>query len=143
MKKSLEALAPEKYAPNDIMEFKKAGVQEGVYKRLRTGRYEIEAKLDLHGLTVNEALKEVRTFTQRSMNKQKRCVHISHGKGLKQAEPARLKNYLAAWLKHIPEVMAYHSALPKHGGTGCVYVLLKKSEKLKQENRERFSQSRR
>ena len=53
---TLESLPPETYQANDVMGFKQPGVQEGVYKKLRTGRYEIEAKLDLHGLTVKESL---------------------------------------------------------------------------------------
>ncbi len=128
----LERLMPEQHAANDIIEFKQAGIQESNYKKLRTGRYEIEARLDLHGLTVNQALEAVKVFITRSVHKHKRCVHISHGKGITQAEPARLKNHLAIWLKHMPEVMAYHSAMPQDGGTGCVYVLLKKRERLAQ-----------
>jgi len=44
---------------------------------------------------------------------------------------------LAAWLDHIPELMCAHSALPQHGGSGALYILLKKSEYKKQETRER------
>jgi hypothetical protein len=39
-------------------------------------------------------------------------------------------------------VQAFHSAQPQHGGTGAVYVLLRKSEEKKQENRERFLRGR-
>lgn len=136
---SLKTLAPEQHLPQDPITFKQVGLQEGVYKKLRTGRYEFEAKLDLHGLTVEQALNAIVNFVSNSISEQKRCVIISHGKGIKQENPARLKNYTAAWLKKMPEVMAYHSCLPKHGGTGCVYVLLRKSEQKKLENRERFS----
>lgn len=137
----LKTLKPEGFGPKDIMGFKKPGVQEGVYKKLRTGRYTVEAKLDLHGLTLDQALNELLRFVAMNMKKNKRCLLVSHGKGLKQQEPARMKNHVAAWLKQIPEVMAYHSAMPQHGGTGSVYVLLKKSEASKQDNRERFNQS--
>lgn len=135
----LKNLSPEQHAPQDSIGFKNPGLQEGVYKKLRTGRYEVEAKLDLHGLTVEQALKAIVAFVATSMDEQKRCVLISHGKGIKQEQPAKLKNYTAAWLKQITDVMAYHSTLPQHGGTGAVYVLLRKSEKQKLENRERFS----
>lgn len=136
---SLKTVTPERHAPQDPITFKQIGLQEGVYKKLRTGRYEPEAKLDLHGLTVDQSLTAILSFVSSSINAQKRCVLISHGKGIKQENPARLKNYTAAWLKQMPEVMAYHSCLPKHGGTGTVYVLLRKSEQKKLENRERFS----
>ena len=135
---SLKALSPEKHAPQDSIEYKQAGLQDGVYKKLRTGRYDVEAKLDLHGLTVAQALSATLQFVNSSMSSHKRCLLISHGKGVKQEQPARLKNYLAAWLKNMPEVMAYYSALPNQGGTGAVLVLLRKSEQKKSENRERF-----
>lgn len=137
----LRARKPENYGPNDIMGFKQPGVQEGVYRKLRTGKYPIEAKLDLHGFTLEQAFDAIRASISLNMKKNKRCLLISHGKGLKQDEPARLKNHVAAWLKGIPEVMAYHSAMPQHGGAGNVYVLLKKSETQKQNNRERFNHS--
>jgi len=137
---TLRALQPEKFDPSDVIEFKTGGLQDGVYKKLRTGRYEVEAKLDLHGFTVEQALRETLNFISRNVENDKRCVLISHGKGIKREQPARLKNFLAVWLKHMPEVLAFHSALPKQGGAGSVYVLLKKSEASKQKNRERFNQ---
>ena len=51
---------------------------------------------------------------------------------------AKIKSYVNHWLREIPEVLAYHSAQRHHGGVGAVYVLLRKSEQKKQQNRERF-----
>ena len=39
-------------------------------------------------------------------------------------------------------VQAFHSAQPQHGGTGAAYVLIRKSEEQKRENREKFSKGR-
>ena len=67
---------------------------------------------------------------------------ILHGKGERNIhQQAKLKSYAAKWLKEIPQVMAYHSAQKHHGGTGALYVLLKKSERLKEKNRERLGRS--
>lgn len=41
--------------PHEIVGFKRDGVQEGVYKKLRLGKYELQASLDLHQKTLNEA----------------------------------------------------------------------------------------
>lgn len=138
---SLQALPPEHYEASEIMGYKQGGLQEGVYKKLRTGKYEVDSKLDLHGLTVEQALKETLRFIDNSIQVKKRCVLISHGKGIKREQPARLKNHLAAWLKYMPDVLAYHSAMPKQGGAGSVYVLLRKSEQSRQENRERYNKA--
>ena len=48
-----------------------------------------------------------------------------------------LKSYVSAWLPQLPAVMAIHSAERRHGGSGALYVLLRKSERKKAENRER------
>ena len=55
-----------------------------------------------------------------------------------QQEQAMIKRYLARWLPLFKEVMAFHSAQGFHGGTGAVYVLLRKSEKAKERVRERL-----
>ncbi len=123
---------------NDVLEYKKEGVQHGVYKKLRMGKYQIEARLDLHRMTVDEARREVFRFINDCMQYDLRTVIILHGKGERNPDKkALLKSYLAKWLPDIDTVMAFHSAQKHHGGTGAVYVLLSKSENQRQENRER------
>ncbi|MCP3697653.1 MAG: DNA endonuclease SmrA, partial [Aliivibrio sp.] len=51
--------------------------------------------------------------------------------------PALIKSHVAQWLPQIKEVMCVHSAKTQHGGTGAVYVLLRKSEAKKLDNREK------
>ena len=55
---------------------------------------------------------------------------------------AVLKGYVNRWLQDLEEVQAFHSAQPVHGGTGAVYVLLRKNLQKKRENRERFLKGR-
>ncbi len=123
--------------PLDILSFKRPGIQDGVFRKFRLGKYAIEGRLDLHRKTVAEARIEVLSFVREAMSYDMRTIMILHGKGERNIEqPAKLKSYTAKWLKEIPDVMAYHSAQKQHGGTGAVYVLLKKSERLKEKNRE-------
>ena len=42
---------------------------------------------------------------------------------------ALIKSHVSHWLQQIETVMAFCSAQPKDGGTGAVYVLLKKQPK--------------
>jgi hypothetical protein len=42
------------------------------------------------------------------------------------------------WLPEFPQILAFHSAQGQHGGTGSVYIMLRKSDREKKENRERF-----
>lgn len=123
--------------PLDILSFKRPGIQDGVFRKFRLGKYTIEGRLDLHRKTVVQARAEVLSFIIEAMAYDMRTVMILHGKGERNVEqPAKLKSYVAKWLKEIPDVMAYHSAQKQHGGTGAIYVLLKKSERLKEKNRE-------
>ncbi|TDJ34963.1 MAG: DNA endonuclease SmrA [Gammaproteobacteria bacterium] len=124
--------------PRDILEWKKDGVQHEVFKKLKSGRYPIEGSLDLHGCTVKEARIEMFKFLNVALVRGWRTVLIAHGRGELSKTPARIKSRVAHWLEQIPEVIAFHSAQNHHGGTGAVYVLLKKTPLKKDENRERY-----
>jgi len=124
--------------PHDWLEYKKTGVQEGVYRKLRLGKYPVEASLDLHRLNIKQARQQVWAFINDCIQQNHRTVLITHGKGEHSKTPAKMKSYTAYWLRQLSPVMAFHSALPQHGSYGAVYVLLQKSEKQKQKTREQF-----
>jgi DNA-nicking Smr family endonuclease len=121
--------------PQDPLGYKKDGVQEGVYKKLRQGKYTMDARLDLHHHTVEQARKAVFEFISDCLKYDIRTGIIVHGKGEREEPRALLKSYTNKWLREIPEVLAFHSALKQNGGMGAVYVLLKKSDSEKQKNR--------
>jgi DNA-nicking Smr family endonuclease len=127
-------------APHELVSWKKDGVQEGVFKKLRLGQYPLEGRLDLHRKTVKEAREELFDFVRMALAKGWRCVLINHGRGERSPTPARIKSYTIAWLAQIPEVLAYHHPERRHGGAGAVYVLLRKSAEKREENRERHGQ---
>lgn len=129
--------------PHDNIGFKRPGIQDGVYRKLRLGRYEIEARLDLHRHTLEQASKEVTRFIVECMNHDIRTVLILPGKGDRgQAASAVLKSHLVHWLKDLDQVQAFHTAQPQHGGAGAFYVLLRSSERQKQLVREQFNKNR-
>ena len=66
-----------------------------------------------------------------------RTVMIVHGKGERSNPPALMKSYVTTWLEQISDVLCFHSAQRQHGGTGALYVMLKKSPEKKAETRER------
>lgn len=125
------------------LDFKRPGVQHGVYRKLKQGKYAQEARLDLHRLSVDGARREVFDFIKQSMQYDLRTLIIVHGKGSHgSGDAAKLKSYVNQWLPQMDEVQAFCSAQPQHGGLGAVYVLLAKSERKKQQNRDRFSRGR-
>jgi len=124
--------------PEDIITFSRSGLAHGVFKKLKQGAYPIEAKLDLHHKTVEQAREAVRKFVIDCQRYDARTGIILHGKGALSDPPALLKSFTNRWLKQIPEVLAFHTAKPYQGGAGAVYVLIKKSENKKQSNREKY-----
>jgi len=119
--------------PLAILEFKRDGVQNGVYRNLRLGKYQIDARLDLHNMTVEQARAAVFQFVTDCMNYDIRCALITHGKSEGREKPALLKSCVAHWLPQLDNVMAFHSAQKRHGASGATYILLRKSEQKKLE----------
>ena len=128
-----------------VLDYKRPGVQNGVYRKLRQGRYPAEARLDLHRMTVAAARKELYDYISECYRLGLRSVMIIHGKGQSRAERERssiLKACVNQWLPELAPVQAFHSAQPQHGGTGAVYILLRKNEEKKQQAREQFAKGR-
>ena len=125
--------------PFDEIAFKRDGVQTGVYRKLRLGRYPQEATLDLHRMTVKEAREAVWRFVHDAQRAGLRSVIITHGRGDRSETPGRLKSYVAHWLPTLSAVLAFHSAQRHHGGYGACYVLLRKNAEKRQDNRERHA----
>ncbi len=112
-------------------------------KKLRSGRVEIEARLDLHGMRQNEAHHTLRAFLHRAHGRGLRWVLIITGKGglagpANEADedviPLRdrgvLKRNVPRWLEE-PDlravVVSFTEAAAVHGGEGAMYVHLRKS----------------
>ncbi len=110
----------------DLISFARQGLQNKLLKKFNKGELAIAAKLDLHGLTAYEATQVMRDFLNHCQQNQIRSTLIVHGKGkFGSSNRPILKNVLNQWLPSQPQVLAIHSALPKHGGRGAVYVLIK------------------
>ncbi len=108
------------------------GVDRRLLRKLRRGDYSVQAHIDLHGLTSDEAHGEVQTFVAAAQRDSKRCVLIVHGRGMhsKEGIPV-LKERLKIWLTRGRvgrSVLAFATARPTDGGAGAVYVLLRRAE---------------
>ncbi len=103
------------------------GLQQRTIKKLKRGQFSIERELDLHGMTAEQAKNAVNIFFNDCSLHDNRCVLIIHGKGFRteEREPI-LKSMLNGWLRHRSDVLAFCSARIEDGGTGAIYVLLRK-----------------
>ncbi len=97
--------------------------------RLRRGRMEMEARLDLHGMSQADAHRALNAFILRAYADGRRTVLVITGKGLFTQGRGVLRDRLSDWLNMAPlrdKVLSYTPAQPKHGGGGAFYVLLKR-----------------
>jgi DNA-nicking Smr family endonuclease len=107
--------------------FARAGLQHGLLRKLRRGQFSVGAELDLHGMTVVVARQAVSEFLYQCRLRHIRCVRIIHGKGRGSSHRGPvLKGKVDNWLRQRDEVLAFATARPVDGGTGAVYVLLKR-----------------
>jgi DNA-nicking Smr family endonuclease len=117
-----------------------AGLDQRKADRLRRGELEIDARLDLHGMTQDAAHASLSSFMQRAAAQNHRCVLVITGKGSPRQRdddtagvmPVRagiLRSAVPRWLAE-PNlralIVAVHPAAPQHGGDGALYVLLKR-----------------
>lgn len=109
----------------DFLIFSRGGLQHKVLRQLRQGQFPAEAVLDLHGKTVIEARESLTEFLLQCQQDGLRHALIIHGKGRNSDAPI-LKNKLNNWLRQTEQVLAFCTTLPKHGGHGALYVLLRR-----------------
>jgi DNA-nicking Smr family endonuclease len=100
--------------------------------QLSRGRKEIEARLDLHGMTQTRAHRALSGFLQRAHLDGLTFVLIITGKGKMGAESERgvLRRQVPQWLSQ-PEfrtlVVGFEEAHIGHGGEGALYVRIRRS----------------
>jgi DNA-nicking Smr family endonuclease len=110
-----------------------AGLDRRVLRRLRRGEFSTQAELDLHGMTREEARAAVERFVIGAVTSGLRCVRIVHGRGLHSRDQGPvLKEKVRAWLSRGRigrSVLAFTSAQSGDGGTGALYVLLRRARR--------------
>ena len=106
-----------------------------VMAALRAGLLPVQDYCDLHGLSVPLAQARLREFLALAQSRRYRTVLVVHGRG--HNSPGHLpvlKQHLAAWLtmkRFRRQVLAFASAQPYDGGTGALYLLLRRPQPLK------------
>ena len=111
---------------DEQLSYRRPGLGPDVVRRLREGRWAIQAAIDLHGLRTDQAREALGRFVRESHHQGLRCVRVVHGKGL--GSPGRtpvLKGRVLRWLVQKKEVMAFVQARPAEGGAGALVVLLR------------------
>ena len=107
-----------------------------MFGKMKRGKILPEGKIDLHGMTLDQAHPALTGFILRSHAEGKRLVLVITGKGKSKRDegpiPVRLgvlKHQVPQWLSMSPlssVVLQVAEAHLKHGGTGAYYVYLKR-----------------
>ena len=112
----------------DELYWARDGVQEGQMRKLKAGQVAFEGSLDLHGMTVEKARQTLWDFLAEAAKLEIRCVRVTHGKAARlDGKRPLIKSHVNTWLRQHPQVLGFTSCLPRHGGTGALYVLLKRT----------------
>ena len=112
----------------DSLRFHRPSVSRRTMRKLARGNYAVQAEIDLHGMTVAESKPRLAEFIEHCARSGKRCVRVVHGKGLGSGHRGPvLKMSVNRWLRQWATVIAFVSARQVDGGTGAVYVLLKRT----------------
>ena len=113
-----------------------SGLDRRTEQRLRKGKREPDARLDLHGMTAQRAHAALIRFIDESRRAGRRMVLVITGKGavgaprdFMDAKPGVLRREAPVWLSTPPlsgMIVNVSQAHPRHGGGGALYVYLKK-----------------
>ncbi len=98
--------------------------------KLKRGRMAVDGRIDLHGLTLDQAHAGLTGFLKAAYNRQARCVLVVTGKGRMGERTGKIRGELPHWLNQPalrPLVLAFTEAQLRDGGAGAFYVLLKRN----------------
>lgn len=114
-------------------------------RKVRSGRVQIEARIDLHGMRQSKAHAELRAFLHRCYARKLQWVLVITGKGSSRREDEDsehfdmwsrresgvLRRNVPRWLEEPdlrPLIISYTTAAPQHGGEGALYIHLRRAK---------------
>ena len=108
------------------------GIDKRTARRIRRGALPIDAKIDLHGLTREEAYRRLTAFIAQSQAGGRRLVLVVTGKGRRSEDGMAagvIRREAPLWLTRPPNAARVLDTAPaqaRHGGDGALYVYLRK-----------------
>ena len=105
------------------------GVDRRTAERLRRGQFAVDARLDLHGHTQEEAHRALIAFIEVAWQRRARCLLVITGKGRRGEGAGVLRAAMPRWLNAEgvrARILAFAPSQAKDGGSGALYVLLRR-----------------
>ena len=117
---------PPKPAPRPI------DIDPRTFAKIKRGRLEVDAKLDIHGMRQAEAQRSLTAFLRRCQANGGRIAIVVTGKGLTRDEGGVLRRVVPMWLE-APNlrdvVVGFGEAARHHGGEGALYVRIRRADR--------------
>lgn len=117
-------------APIALAHGSPAGLDRRTAQRLKRGRLDVEARIDLHGHTQKAAHRALEDFLHTGFMAGTRTALVITGKGdVIGGRPGVLREMVPRWFNEMPMrqwVAGFSYAAPKDGGDGALYVRLKR-----------------
>lgn len=104
---------------------------KGTEAQLKKGKMPPEGRLDLHGMTQDEAHRALRRTITGAVRQGKRTLLVITGKGRVSGGGGVLRRMVPIWLEETDlraHVIAYTTAPPRDGGDGALYIRLRKQK---------------
>ncbi len=108
-------------------------IDKNTAQKFTSGKMQIDARLDLHGFTVEPAYNKLYDFVCRCYDRKLRCLLVITGKGTKKKWPEEstgiLREMVPKWLNEPAfrkKILSFSYAKAKDGGEGALYILLKR-----------------
>ena len=110
-------------------------------RQIASGRIEVDARIDLHGLRQRDARASLRAFLLTAHAKGHKTVLVITGRGgeepadgygslIGERQRGVIRRSVPHWLEE-PDlravVLSYTQAAPRHGGAGALYIRLRKA----------------
>lgn len=104
-------------------------IDRATAQKLKSGKFPIDIRLDLHGHTQEEAFTLLKQRLALAYETGQRCMLVITGKGKFSGGEGVLRQQFPLWLnmQGLREyVVMFTKAMPKDGGSGAFYVLVKR-----------------
>jgi DNA-nicking Smr family endonuclease len=100
--------------------------------KIKRGRLDVDAKLDLHGMRQDEAQRALTSFLRRAQADGAKVAIVVTGKGLSREEGGVLRRVVPMWLQ-APNlrdvVVGFGEAARHHGGEGALYIQIRRADR--------------
>lgn len=117
--------------------FLRPGVGPDVLLKIAQRFWRLDADLDLHGMTIEQARPRLAAFITQCVAFDARCIRVVHGKGYGSPDATPiLRDKVRAWLVGLADVRAFAQAPDRDGGAGATIVLLRADERRARDRRD-------